>query len=94
VPQLDHVDADDIKRFLPAFIEDKFKEWAELEGAKLAAMLEHLAEEVITITNENVAAASATWPSGSAPRTRASRSPSTASSTTSASTRSARSARR
>jgi hypothetical protein len=42
---------------LPAFIEDKFKDWAELEGAKLAAMLEHLAEEVIQITNENVAAA-------------------------------------
>ena len=45
------------RRYLPAFIEDKFKEWAELEGAKLAAMLEHLAEEVISITNENVAAA-------------------------------------
>src|SRR6185436_10591734 len=42
------------------FIEDKFKEWAEIEGAKLAAMLEHLAEEVIQITNENVAAAAAT----------------------------------
>src|SRR6185436_18439087 len=42
------------------FIEDKFKEWAEVEGAKLAAMLEHLAEEVIAITNENVAAAAAT----------------------------------
>jgi hypothetical protein len=59
VPQLDAVDADDIKRFLPAFIEDKFKEWAELEGAKLGAMLERLAEDVITITNQNVAAASA-----------------------------------
>ncbi|MCE9577837.1 MAG: dynamin family protein [Deltaproteobacteria bacterium] len=57
--QLDAVDADDIKKFLPGFIEDKFKEWAELEGTKLAAMMEHLAEEVISITNENVAAASA-----------------------------------
>jgi GTP-binding protein EngB required for normal cell division len=57
--QIDAVDADDVKRFLPAFIEDKFKEWAELEGAKLTAMLERLAEEVITITNENVAQASA-----------------------------------
>ncbi len=57
--QIDGNDADDIKKFLPAFIEDKFKEWAELEGAKLAAMLEHLAEEVISITNENVAAAAA-----------------------------------
>jgi hypothetical protein len=57
--QIDTADADDIKRFLPSFIEDKFKEWAELEGAKLASMLERLAEEVIAITNENVAAASA-----------------------------------
>ena len=57
--QIDAVDADDVKKFLPAFIEDKFKEWAELEGAKLASMLERLAEEVIAITNENVAAASA-----------------------------------
>ena len=55
--QIDSVDANDVKAYLPQFIEDKFKEWAELEGAKLAAMLEHLAEEVISITNENVAAA-------------------------------------
>lgn len=58
--QIDAVDANDVKAYLPQFIEDKFKEWAELEGAKLAAMLEHLAEEVIQITNENVAAAAAT----------------------------------
>ncbi len=57
--QIDSVDADDVKTYLTAFIEDKFKEWAELEGAKLAAMLEHLAEEVIQITNENVQAAAA-----------------------------------
>lgn len=58
--QIDAVDADDVKTHLPAFIEDKFREWAELEGTKLAAMMEHLAEEVITITNENVAAAAST----------------------------------
>jgi len=58
--QIDTVDANDVKLYLPAFIEGKFKEWAELEGAHLAAMLEHLAEEVISITNENVAAAAAT----------------------------------
>jgi small GTP-binding protein len=57
--QIDAVDANDVKVYLPAFIEDKFKEWAELEGARLAAMLEHLAEEVISITNENVATAAA-----------------------------------
>ena len=58
--QIDAVDANDVKAYLPSFIEDKFKEWAELEGDKLASMLEHLAEEVISITNENVAAAAAT----------------------------------
>jgi small GTP-binding protein len=58
--QIDANDANDIKAYLPAFIEDKFKEWAELEGDKLGSMLEHLAEEVISITNENVAAAAAT----------------------------------
>lgn len=57
--QIDSVDADDVKLYLPAFIEDRFKAWAEVEGAKLTAMLEHLAEEVIAITNENVAAAAA-----------------------------------
>ena len=57
--QIDAVDANDVKTYLPAFIQDKFKEWAEVEGAKLTAMLEHLAEEVISITNENVAAVAA-----------------------------------
>jgi GTP-binding protein EngB required for normal cell division len=57
--QIDAVDANDVKAYLPQFIEDKFRDWAELEGARLTAMLEHLAEEVISITNENVAAAAA-----------------------------------
>ncbi len=57
--QIDAVDANDVKTYLPAFIEAKFKEWAELEGLRLANQLEHLAEEVIQITNENVAAAAA-----------------------------------
>ncbi|MCA9680481.1 MAG: dynamin family protein, partial [Myxococcales bacterium] len=55
--QIDQADADDIKKYLAPFIEDKFKEWAELEGHKLASMMERLAEEVISITNENVEAA-------------------------------------
>lgn len=58
--QIDAVDADEVKTYLPAFIEDRFKAWAEVEGAKLTAMLEHLAEEIIAITNENVAAAAST----------------------------------
>ncbi len=58
--QIDGADANDVKEYLPGFVEDKFKEWAELEGTKLAALLEHLAEEVIAVTNENVAAVSQT----------------------------------
>ena len=57
--QIDAVDAEDIKTYLPGFIEDKFREFAELEGHKLASLLEHLAEEVIKVTNENLEAASA-----------------------------------
>jgi GTP-binding protein EngB required for normal cell division len=57
--QIDKVDADDMKLHLPGFIEDKFREFAELEGHKLASLLERLAEEVIAVTNENVEAASA-----------------------------------
>ena len=57
--QIDAVDAGDVKAFIGSFVEDKFREWSELEGAKIASMLEHLAEDVIAVTNENVAAASA-----------------------------------
>jgi small GTP-binding protein len=56
--QIDAVDANDVKRYLPGFIEDKFREWAELEGSKIAMLMEKLAEEVIAVTNENVAATS------------------------------------
>lgn len=56
--EIDKVDADDVKRYLGPFIEDKFKEWAQLAGARMAAMLERLAEDVIAVTNENVALAS------------------------------------
>jgi len=55
--QIDSVDADDVKRYLGPFIEDKFREFAELEGAKIAALLEQLAEAVIAVTNENAAQA-------------------------------------
>lgn len=58
--QIDAVEASDVKAFLPSFIEDKFREFAQEEGHKLAELLERLAEEVITITNENVEAASST----------------------------------
>jgi len=57
--EIDAVDADDVKRYLPGFLEDKFREWAEIEGHRLAHLLERLAEDVIAVTNENVEAASA-----------------------------------
>jgi small GTP-binding protein len=57
--EIDRADASDVKRFLPLFIQDKFKEWAELEGEKCSALLEALAEEVIAVTNENTRAATA-----------------------------------
>src|SRR5690606_7931475 len=56
--QIDAVDADDVKTYLAPFIEDKFREWAELEGKKVGSLLEGLAEKVIAVTNENVAEAS------------------------------------
>ena len=55
--QIDAVDANDVKLYLGAFIEDKFREFAELEGAKVGALLEQLAEDVISVTNENAAEA-------------------------------------
>jgi small GTP-binding protein len=53
-PQIDKADSSDVKKYLQFFIQDKFKEWAELEGDKSSQLLEHLAEEVIQITNDNV----------------------------------------
>ena len=52
--QIEKVDADHVKQFLGAFIGDTYREWAELQGANIAHLLEKLAEEVIKITNENL----------------------------------------
>jgi hypothetical protein len=57
--EIEAADALDVKRYLPPFIQDKFREWAELTGARVGALLERLAEEVISVTNENARAASA-----------------------------------
>jgi small GTP-binding protein len=45
----------DVKKFLASFLQDTFKSFAEAEGDKLAGLLEQLAEQVIQVTNENVA---------------------------------------
>jgi hypothetical protein len=57
--QIDRADGEDVKRYLSSFIQDTWKSWAEQEGDLIAARLEHLAEEIIQVTNENVAEAMA-----------------------------------
>ncbi|MEM1350366.1 MAG: dynamin family protein, partial [Myxococcota bacterium] len=52
--QIERAEARDVKRYLPAFIQDTYKEWLEKEGQEIARNLEELAEEVIQITNESL----------------------------------------
>jgi small GTP-binding protein len=58
--EVDRANADDIKRYFQLFLQDKWKEWAEREGEKVSNLLEKLAEEIIQVTNENLASAMAT----------------------------------
>jgi small GTP-binding protein len=58
--EIDRADGEEIKRFLGPFIQDTWKLWAEQEGDKVAAQLERLAEEIIAVTNEDVATTMAT----------------------------------
>jgi small GTP-binding protein len=58
--EIDRADSEDIKRYLSPFLQDVWKEWAENEGDKVAALLERLAEEIIQVTNEDVQTAMAT----------------------------------
>ena len=51
--EIERASADDVKRFLPDFIHDTFKDWLEAEGNHVAMKLELLAEEIIAITNRN-----------------------------------------
>lgn len=52
--QIERADAGDVKKFLPSWIQETFKEWLEAEGSALARSLEELAEEIIQITNESL----------------------------------------
>jgi hypothetical protein len=45
--------ADDIRKYLPRFIEDTWRKWLEKQGKDLGARLETLAEEVIALVNED-----------------------------------------
>ncbi len=50
---IDAARADDLKQFFPAFLEDTFKQWAEVETKELAASLESLAEKTIALVRED-----------------------------------------
>ena len=45
--------AQDLKQFLPAFLEDAFKQWAEDETKEIAIKLEQLAEKTIALVRED-----------------------------------------
>jgi small GTP-binding protein len=53
-PEIDQVDAADVRRYLSFFVQDTWKAWAEAEGERIAQELERLAETVIQVANENV----------------------------------------
>jgi ribosome biogenesis GTPase A len=55
--QIDAAEAGDLRRHLAGFIQDRFKAWAELEGERVAGLLERLAEEVIALANDNARSA-------------------------------------
>jgi small GTP-binding protein len=45
--------AQDLKQFLPSFLEDAFKDWAEEETREIAIKLEQLAEKTIALVRED-----------------------------------------
>jgi hypothetical protein len=44
---------DDLRKFLPAFLEDTFRQWAEAESKEIAVKLEALAEKTIALIKED-----------------------------------------
>jgi hypothetical protein len=44
---------DDLRRFLPSFLEDTFRQWAEAESKEIAGKLEELAEKTIALIKED-----------------------------------------
>ena len=90
--EIDRADGEEVKRYLGPFIQDTWKARAEAEGEKIAGQLEGLAEEIIAVTNEDVATAMAILSRELGPADTKIDSRSTRSATTSACSRSARSA--
>ncbi len=52
--EIERADAKDIKRHLPGFIQQTFKDFVEKEGTSVANALEELAEEIIEVTNASL----------------------------------------
>lgn len=50
---IDSAKQDDLRKFLPAFLEDTFKQWAEAESKEIAHKLEALAEQTIALIKED-----------------------------------------
>jgi small GTP-binding protein len=50
---IDTAKAGDLKQFLPAYLEDEFKKWAEHETREIAAQLESLAEKTIALVRDD-----------------------------------------
>jgi small GTP-binding protein len=53
-PEIDQIDAADIRRYLSYFVQDTWKAWTEAEGERIAEELERIAEKVIQVANENI----------------------------------------
>lgn len=50
---IDSAKPQDLKEFLPSFLEDAFKQWAEAETREIAAQLEQLAEKTVALVRED-----------------------------------------
>ncbi len=50
---IDSAKAEDLKNYLPSFLEDTFKKWAETESREVAAQLEALAEKTIALVRDD-----------------------------------------
>jgi len=55
---IDDAKSEDLKEFLPAFLEDTFRKWAESEAKELGASLEALAEKTIALVRQDARDAS------------------------------------
>ncbi len=50
---IDSAKPQDLKQYLPSFLEDAFKRWAEEESKEIAAQLEQLAEKTVALVRED-----------------------------------------